>query len=74
MLKVSARIVGSEKNARNLKEFLERAIITLKNGSPGVNVEVGGHQLAAGCLLDKDKENEFIEALRKNFEVEIVKI
>ncbi|MCR4285103.1 MAG: DHH family phosphoesterase [archaeon] len=71
-IKVSARMVGRE--GRNLKEFLEKTIITFKNGDSRVNVEVGGHHFAAGCLLDKDREEDFIEALKKNLEVEIMKV
>jgi len=36
--------------------------------------ECGGHQLAAGCLIPKIKEKEFIENLTKSLELEVVKI
>jgi single-stranded-DNA-specific exonuclease len=71
-IKVSARIVGRE--GRNLKEVLERTITTFKTDNPESLAEVGGHHFAAGCLIEKEKEIEFIEALKKNLEVEIVKI
>ena len=71
-IKVSARIVGHE--GRNLKEVLEKTVITFKGQNPQTIVEVGGHQLAAGCLVEKDKETSFIDALKKELEVEIVKV
>ena len=64
-IKVSARIVGRE--GRNLKEVLEKIVLPF-------NGEVGGHQKAAGCLICKAQEQEFIEALRKNLEIEVVKV
>ena len=67
-VKVSARIVG--KHGRNLKEVLEKTITLFKNN----NVEVGGHKKAAGCLIEKEQEQEFIQALKENLEIEIVKI
>ena len=71
-IKVSARIVGHE--GRNLKEVLEKTVITFKTDNPKTIAEVGGHQFAAGCLVEKEKESEFIEALKKELEIEIVKI
>lgn len=71
-IKVSARIVGEAK--RNLKEVLEKTVIRFRNENPQTMAEVGGHSAAAGCLVEKDKENSFIEMLKKELEVEIVKI
>ncbi len=71
-IKVSARIVG--RDGRNLKELMEKTIVEFKIDNPDSIAEVGGHHFAAGCLIEKDKENSFIEVLRKNLEVEIVKI
>jgi len=71
-IKVSARIVGKE--GRNLKDVLEKTVISFKNNFPGAKVKVGGHQFAAGCLVEKEKENGFIEELKKNLEVEILRI
>ncbi len=71
-IKVSARIVGDE--GRNLKEVLEKTIITFKTDNPETIAEVGGHQFAAGCLVEKEKESLFIEALKKELEIEIVKV
>lgn len=69
-VKVSARAVG--KNGRNLKEVLEKAAFEFK--MQNIPIEIGGHQNAAGCLICKEKENEFIEALRKSLEIEVMKI
>jgi RecJ-like exonuclease len=64
-IKVSARSVG--KNGRNIREILTQ--IMEKIGG-----EVGGHRFAAGCMLKKEKEKEFLDYLRKDFEIELVKI
>jgi len=64
-IKVSARSVG--KTGRNLRELLTNAIDTLEG-------EVGGHEFSAGCMISQEKENEFIERLKKHLEVEMVKI
>lgn len=71
-IKVSARIAG--RNGRNLKELMEKTVIEFKVDNPNSIAEVGGHKLAAGCVIERDKEDSFIEVLRKNLEVEIVKI
>ncbi|RMD45587.1 DHH family phosphoesterase [Candidatus Pacearchaeota archaeon] len=71
-IKVSARIVGRE--GRNLKEFLEQAVIDLKEEHPGTYVEIGGHEFAAGCLIEREKERPFIDALKKNFQIEFVRV
>jgi len=64
-IKISARSVG--KNGRNLREILDQ-VVKIVGG------EVGGHKFAAGCNILKDKEEEFTTLLRKNLEVELVKI
>ena len=64
-IKVSARIVG--RNGRNIKEILER-IVNLTGG------EIGGHEHAAGCIISRGKEREFIDLLKKNLEIELIKI
>ncbi len=63
-IKVSARIVG---RGRNLKEVLEKTVMQFE-------AEVGGHQKAAGCLIKREDEKQFLETLKKNLEIEIVKI
>lgn len=71
-IKISARIVGHE--GRNLKEALEKAVIVFKSKSPESIAEVGGHHFAAGCLIEKTGETLFIETLKKELEIEIVKV
>lgn len=64
-IKISARIAG--RNGRNIKEILDSVI-------EEVGGESGGHAMAAGCLISKEKEQEFIESLKKKLEIELVKI
>ena len=71
-IKISARIVGDE--GRNLKEVLEKTITTFRGENPETIAEVGGHHFAAGCLVEKEKEISFIETLKKELEIEVVKV
>lgn len=64
-IKVSARNVG--RNGRNVREVLNCVI-------GKVGGEVGGHKHAAGCMISQEKEKEFIDNLKKNLEIELVKI
>ncbi len=64
-IKVSARLAGRQ--GRNVREVLNQVAVPLGG-------EVGGHPNAAGCLIAKDKELEFIEKLQKVLEVEVVKV
>ena len=64
-IKVSARIAGE--GSKNLKEVLEKTVMSIE-------AEVGGHQRAAGCLIKRQDEGKFLEELRRNLEVEVVKI
>ncbi len=64
-IKISSRNVG--KTGRNVREILNN-VIKIVGG------DVGGHEFAAGCLIASDKEQEFIDNLRKNLEIELVKI
>ncbi|HNZ51967.1 MAG: DHH family protein [Candidatus Diapherotrites archaeon ADurb.Bin253] len=64
-IKVSSRIVG--RKGRNLRELL--ASVTNLTGG-----ESGGHEHAAGCLISRKKEREFIDILKKNLEIELIKI
>ena len=63
-IKVSARVVG---RGRNLKELMEKSVCEFE-------ADVGGHQMAAGCLIKREDEREFMEKLRKNLEIEVVKV
>lgn len=64
-IKVSARLSGRE--GRNVREILNKAVIL-------VGGEVGGHPNAAGCLISKEREAEFISELKKVLDIEMVKI
>lgn len=64
-IKVSARMVG--KCNRNIREVLN-SVVEIIGG------EVGGHQMAAGCLIKKDLEKQFIEEIKKKLEIEQIKI
>ncbi len=64
-IKVSSRIVG--RNGRNAREILNSVI-------EKIGGEVGGHENAAGCIIKKEKEKKFLELLKRNLEIELVKI
>jgi single-stranded DNA-specific DHH superfamily exonuclease len=64
-IKVSARIAGN--TGRNVHQLLTR-IVDIIGG------EVGGHENAAGCNISIEKESEFIGLLKKNLEIELIKI
>ncbi|MCF7910160.1 DHH family phosphoesterase [Candidatus Pacearchaeota archaeon] len=64
-IKVSSRIVG---NGRNVREVLNNVIEILGEG------EVGGHECAAGCVISRNQEEDFIKNLKKNLEIEVVKV
>jgi single-stranded DNA-specific DHH superfamily exonuclease len=69
-IKVSSRISGRKnitEGGRNLKEIMD-SITELIGG------ESGGHRFAAGCVISKDKEEAFIELIKKKLDVEVVKI
>ena len=36
--------------------------------------ESGGHQFAAGCLIEKEKEEAFIDLVKKKLDIELIKI
>lgn len=64
-IKISGRNVGRE--GRNLKEFLEEIMESFSG-------EVGGHHSAAGCIINKEDEEEFIQKIKRGLELEVVKI
>jgi len=67
-IKVSTRISGRKPDInRNLKELMD--FITENMG--GIS---GGHQMAAGCVVDKEHEDKLIKLLQKKLEFEMVKI
>jgi len=64
-IKVSARVAG--RNGRNVREILEQ--VTSKIGG-----EIGGHPLAAGCMINKNSCDIFLDYLKKALEVETIKV
>jgi len=64
-IKISARVVADKE--RNLREMLN-CVITEIGG------EVGGHKSAAGCVISRDKEKDFLDTLKRNLEIETIKI
>lgn len=64
-IKVSARLVG--KSDKNIREVLGAVIETIGG-------EVGGHRAAAGCLIEKSQEKEFIDTVKKQLQIEMVKV
>ncbi len=64
-IKVSARLAGKE--GRNVREVLNSVVVPLGG-------EVGGHPNAAGCLISKDKEEIFIQELKRTLDLELIKI
>lgn len=64
-IKVSVRNAG--RNGRNVREILD--LVIKETGG-----EIGGHEFAAGCMIAKDEEKRFIDLLKKNLEIELVKI
>ncbi|MEM4325753.1 MAG: DHH family phosphoesterase [Candidatus Pacearchaeota archaeon] len=61
-IKISMRICGNENNGKNAREILERVI-------KEIGGEYGGHEHAAGGVISLDKEEAFIETLKKSLEI-----
>jgi len=68
-IKVSTRISGRAKheNSRNLRDVMND-VTDLFGG------EAGGHHFAAGCVIGKEKEEAFIEFIKKKLDIEHIKI
>ncbi|MEM0465450.1 MAG: DHH family phosphoesterase [Candidatus Pacearchaeota archaeon] len=67
-IKVSARLCGKySKDSRNLRELMD-SITSIIGG------ESGGHKEAAGCIINKKDEERFIELIKKQLEIEIIKV
>ncbi len=66
-IKVSARICGREGKGRNVREVLTRVM-------EKIDGEIGGHEFAAGCMLNQKDEEVFVETLKKHLEIEMIKV
>ncbi len=64
-IKISARNVGNK--GRNVRDILQKVMSSIGG-------EVGGHEFAAGCMIDQTKEQDFLELLQKTLELQVVKI
>jgi len=64
-IKISIRVAG--RKGKNVRKFLSDII-------EKIGGEVGGHEFAAGAIINQEKENDFIDLLKKSFEVELIKI
>jgi len=64
-IKISARNVG--KRGRNVREILNSVV-------EEIGGEVGGHKSAAGCNILQKKEKQFVDLLKKNLEIEMVRV
>lgn len=67
-IKISARISGREKSERNLKKLLEEVTEEIS----GENV--GGHKVAAGALINKNQEKQFIDSIKRKLKFDLIKI
>jgi len=38
------------------------------------NGEVGGHHSAAGCVIDLEDEEEFIKKIKRELELEVIRV
>lgn len=65
-IKVSARIAGRQ-SPRNLKELMDYTTSILGGDS-------GGHKHAAGCTINIEHEEKFIDLIKRKLEYELVKI
>ena len=64
-IKISGRSVGE--STRNIREIFSEVI-------EKIGGQVGGHFKAAGCIIEKEQEQEFIDNLKKNLEIQVIKI
>ena len=65
MMKISARNVGHE--GRNVRDVLVKVMEDFSG-------EVGGHKYAAGCSIKKEDVANFINSIKKQFEMEVIKV
>jgi single-stranded DNA-specific DHH superfamily exonuclease len=71
-IQIQTKMIGKE--GRSLKELLEKTVINLKTNAEDQVIQVGGHKLEAACIVEREKEESFIQALKENLEIEVVKV
>lgn len=64
-IKVSARLAG--RKGRNVREILTKVVVPLQG-------EVGGHPNAAGALISRQQESEFIQSLKNALDIDLIKV
>ena len=64
-IKVSARVVRNNNNNNNHSNNKINLYLLLDSVIKKIGGEAGGHENAAGCLIDKEKEQDFLEALEE---------
>lgn len=68
-IKVSTRMAGrNPKSPRNLKQLMDSITNSLGNG------DSGGHKYAAGCTINIEDEEKFIDLVKRKLEFELVKV
>ena len=71
-IKIFARIAG--KGKRNIREVFEKTAFMFESEHPETKIEFKASPDSASCLIQRQDELSFIETLKKNLEVEIIKI
>jgi len=67
-IKVSTRMAGrNPESPRNLKQLMDSV-------TQNIGGEAGGHKQAAGCTINKEHEDKFIDLIKKKLEFEVVRI
>ncbi len=65
--KIRVSVRNTEQEGRNVKEIFQK-IIDVVGG------EVRGHRMAAGCIIQRKDEKEFLELTKRELEIETVKV
>ncbi len=67
-IKVSGRLLGKN-NKKDVRKMIGKVINEM-----GEEYEFGGHPQAAGCLIPKEKEEDFINNLKEVLKLDVVKV
>ena len=71
-IQIQTKMIGKE--GRSLRELLEKTVINLKSNFEDAKITVGNHNLEAACIVEREKEESFIKSLKKNLEIEVLKV